>query len=459
MILLAGSLCLAIFSTLRVRAMAEQLRLRDKKMEAMAYHDRLTGMENRMYLYHKFCVESYLNGADRMGLIYINIDSFRNINDTYGHFFGDELLIKLSAILRSCLDPNYKLIHLGGDEFLYLVHGNSEEGYIAQSIQCIRSRLNEPVRCGCRNIYLSVSVGVSVYPDNGEDFGSLFQCADTALQAAKSQGKSTVVFYQPSMNQAIEKRMEIEQYLRSALNNDELDLAFQPQIRQQDNKIRGFEALLRWNEKSLKNVETAELISVAEDAGIIVSIGEWVMRRVCTSIRELNETHGTAYIAAVNLSPVELKRPEYARELKKIIKETGFNPGWLELEITENVIIYNDDNIMNTLNELLQLGIKIALDDFGTGYSSLSSLNSLPIHTLKIDRDFIRDFNNSKTRKMIESIIIMAHKLNLTVIAEGVEEEDQVLLLRRLRCDFIQGFHFSRPVPFDCIEKLHRKYS
>ncbi len=433
--------------------MIDSVKQRDMKLETMAYHDRLTGIENRAYLYEKLNLRTYKAGAKQMALIYIDIDNFKNINDTFGHFFGDKLLMNTASMLRSCLDYKYKLLHLGGNEFVYLVPANDEK-QIIQSIQYIKTLFLNPIKCCDRNIYISVSMGISICPNQGYDFDILLKCAHTALHAAKSQGKNTFAFYHSSMNRTIERRMEIEQHLRGVPDNEELHILFQPQIDLQENKVRGFEALLRWNSKTLGSVDPAEFISVAEDTGMIVPIGEWVTRKACIQIGSLNKTFGTHYTVAINLSPIELRNPDYIRTTKEILEDTGFDPGWLELEITENVFIHhNDSMISDTLRQLRKLGIKIALDDFGTGYSSLSYLSKLPIHTLKIDREFISNFSDHKTRNMIESIVIMAHKLDLSVIAEGVEKEEEYLLLKNLNCDFIQGYYFSEPIPFEEIKK------
>ena len=433
--------------------MIDSVKQRDIKLETMAYHDRLTGIENRAYLYEKLNLGTYKADAKQMALIYIDIDNFKNINDTFGHFFGDELLMNTASMLRSCLDYKYKLLHLGGDEFVYLFPANDKK-QIIQSMQHIKALFLNPVRCCARNIYITVSMGISICPDQGNDFDILLKCADTALHTAKNQGKNTFAFYHSSMNRTIERRMEIEQHLRGVPDNEELHILFQPQISLPDNKIRGFEALLRWNSKTLGNVDPAEFISVAEDTGIIVPIGEWVTRNACNQIGSLNRTFGTHYTVAINLSPIELRNPDYIRTIKKILEDTDFDPDWLELEITENIFIHhNDSMISDTLSLLRKLGIKIALDDFGTGYSSLSYLSKLPIHTLKIDRDFISNFSDQKTRNMIESIVIMAHKLDLSVIAEGVEKEEEYVLLKKLSCDFIQGYYFSEPIPFEDIKK------
>ncbi|MDF2654444.1 MAG: diguanylate cyclase [Bacillota bacterium] len=430
-------------------SMVDSIKQRDIKLEFMAFHDRLTGIENRAYLYQKLDQAGYLEAVKTLALVYINVDGFKNVNDTLGHSFGDELLIKVSQILKTSADRDCRLIHLGGDEFACLIPDRNCRG-VFDAIHNIRSKFMDSISCCGRNIYISISVGVSMYPDDGKDFDTLLKCADTALHAAKAQGKGSFAFYEPAMNDAVEKRLKIEQHLRSLPELDEFFIVFQSQVSPRGNTIRGFEALLRWNNKELGSVDTGELVSVAEDTGIIVSIGEWVIREACSLIGSLNRSRGTDYTLAVNVSPIQLKSTGFVSNLKEILDQTAFNPNLLELEITENVFIHHkDEAITETLEELLKMGIRVALDDFGTGYSSLSYLNKLPIQTLKVDRNFISNHSNPKTRSMIESIIIMAHKLELSVVAEGVEKEEELAFLKHLNCDFIQGYYFSKPVPFE----------
>lgn len=445
---------LCIVTAQRSLKIKRTIELKDVKLEFLAYHDRLTGVENRAYLYQKLDLKSYLGSAKNMALIYINVDSFKNVNDTFGHSFGDELLINVSGILNNCMEDPCKLIHLGGDEFACLIPDRTYND-VFDIIQDIRNQFMDSIICCDRNIYISISMGVSMYPDHGNDFDTLLRYADIALHSAKAQGKSAFAFYEPAMNLAIEKRLIIEQHLRSTPEHDEFFIVYQPQVSTRSGSIRGFEALLRWNSDPLGSVDTGEFISVAEDTGIIVPIGEWVIREACSQIGNLNRERNTCYTLAVNVSPIQLKSPGYSANLKKILEETSFDPHLLEIEITENVFIHhNDGMITETLEELIRIGVRIALDDFGTGYSSLSYLNKLPIQTLKVDKNFISNQRDPKTKSMLESIIIMAHKLTLSVIAEGVEKEEELALLKRLDCDFIQGYYYSKPVPFDEIFSL-----
>ncbi|QOX63497.1 EAL domain-containing protein [Anoxybacterium hadale] len=438
----------------RFRKIRRTIELKDVKLEFLEYHDRLTGVENRAYLYQKLDLKSYLGSAKNMALIYINVDSFKNVNDTFGHSFGDELLINVSGVLKNCMADPCKLIHLGGDEFACLIP-DRDYSEVFDMIQNIRNQFMDSIICCDRSIYISISIGVSMYPDHGKDFDTLLRYADIALHSAKAQGKSAFAFYEPSMNLAIEKRLKIEQHLRSTPELDEFYIVFQPQVSTKSGTIRGFEALLRWNSDTLGNVDTGEFISVAEDTGIIVPIGEWVIREACSQIGSLNSARNTSYTLAVNVSPIQLKSPGYSSNLKKILEETSFDPKLLEIEITENVFIHHKDGmITETLEELLRIGVRVALDDFGTGYSSLSYLNKLPIQTLKVDKNFISNQRDPRTRSMLESIIIMAHKLQLSVIAEGVEKKEELALLKRLDCDFIQGYYFSKPVLFEEIFSL-----
>ena len=419
------------------------------------YHNRVTGIENKAFLFEKLNPESYLGPAMRMTLLYIRIDDLKNIINTFGYGFSDNLLINISQILKNNIDdPLGKLIHLCDDEFACLIP-DYDLCSVFEVIQNIRRIFTESISCCDRNVFVTISIGVSTYPDHGEDFDTLLKCADSAMRDTKVCGKGTLAFYDPISNQITAQRLKIEQQLRGLTDYSEFSIVFQPQVCPRSTTIRGFEALLRWNSKELGLVDTAELIDIAEDTGLIVPLGDWIIREACDMIGSINKRCKTSYTLAINVSPLQLQNPEFVNKLKAILSETEFDPNLLEIEITENILIHQKDNeISENLEELYRMGVRSALDDFGTGYSSLSYLNKLPIQTLKIDRDFIISHSNPKTRSMIESIITMAHKLDLYVIAEGVEKKEELSLLKLLGCDFIQGYYYSKPLPYNEIPSI-----
>ena len=433
------------------KIMVDNLKSRDAELENIAFHDRLTGLSNRAYLYAQ---NQWKNGsyktAETIGLIYLDVDNFKMINDTYGHTVGDEFLIQLSRRMRDSIDKEFIFSRLGGDEFVLLIPDQTDRKKIENTINDIRNDLKRSIDLGDRRIFVTVSMGISIV-ENGDDYdiNTQMRNADTAMYVAKDEGKNSFVYYTPAMNEKINRRMIVEQNLRTGLENGEFHLVYQPLIIAEKSSIAGFEALLRWNCATLGGIGPGEFIPIAEEMGIICKIGDWVMRNACMAIKAINEAEDANYIIAVNVSPIEIRNPEFLQNLDSIVSETGIKPEWLEIEITENVFLESAEGIILKLNQIKEKGIRLSLDDFGTGYSSLSYLKRLPISTLKIDMEFIKDLEFDKDSvKMVESIIVMAHNLGAVVVAEGVETENQVMLLEGISCDRLQGYYFSKPLQF-----------
>ena len=433
------------------KIMVDNLKSRDAELENIAFHDRLTGLSNRAYLYSQ---NQWKNGsyktAEIIGLIYLDVDNFKMINDTYGHTVGDEFLIELSSRMRECIDKEFIFSRLGGDEFVLLIPDQTNREKIERTINDIRNDLKRSIDLGDRSIFVTVSMGISIIENEDVyDIDTQMRNADTAMYVAKDEGKNSFVYYTPAMNEKINRRMKIGQNLRTGLENGEFHLVYQPLIIAEKNCVAGFEALLRWNCGALGGIGPAEFIPIAEEMGVICKIGDWVMRNACMTIKSINETEDANYIIAVNVSPIEIRSSEFLQNLDRIVMETGIKPEWLEIEITENVFLESAEGIILKLNQIKEKGIRISLDDFGTGYSSLSYLKRLPISTLKIDMEFIKDLEFDKDSvKMVESIIVMAHNLGAVVVAEGVETENQVILLKSISCDRLQGYYFSKPLEF-----------
>jgi len=426
--------------------MAENLKARDHKLEQMAYKDSLTGIYNRAYLYNPKWQDKFAD-AEVFGLIFLDIDNFKNINDNYGHTFGDLLLIEVSQRLQSCITEKSVFSRFGGDEFVIVVPDHKDETLINETVKSIMDAFKMPVKLENRSFFVTVSMGISVSARTNYDFDMTLKAADIAMYQTKENGKNNYRFYSPEMDNKVKKRLQIEQNLRSALEENELTLVYQPQVLTVDGKIRGFEALVRWESKELGSVSPVDFIPVAEETGMIINLGEWVFRTACETIGEINRRNGTDYVMSINVSPVEFNNPYFIRNLYEIIEETGIKNDWIEIEITENVFLLNIDEVTTILLHLKLNGISVSLDDFGTGYSSLSYLNKLPIQTLKIDRDFIKNLNhNQDDQKMVDSIIILAHKLGIFLVAEGVENQNQVEILNDFSCDCIQGYYFSKPL-------------
>ncbi len=434
--------------------MIKSIHTRDLQLENLAYHDSLTKLFSRAYLYKNPINFFLINNNDSLGLLYLDIDNFKNVNDTYGHIFGDRLLIQFSKRLQEILSETTILARIGGDEFVILVPDLPTLGRIDSLLNDLISFFKTPLIIDDHPIYITASIGVSLYPKDGSDFNALLRCADSAMYEAKSQGKNLFFFYSNDMKSRIEHRVSIEQNLRTALALDEFFLEYQVQVDAISTKVRGFEALIRWRSSVLGLQNPMEFISIAEETRYIIHIGEWVLRRSCQDVKRINQQLNQNYILAINASPIEIQHPNYVSTLQKIITETGIDPTWIEIEITENVPIETMEQIVKTLIKLREIGIRISMDDFGTGYSSLSYINLIPLDILKIDRQFITNLTEKDaTLSLCEMIIRLSHETGLRVVAEGVETQAQLDILRNLNCDYIQGFLISRPIAVEALLK------
>lgn len=437
------------------KVMVENIQIRDFELENLAYHDALTQLYNRAYLY-KSPIPSFLTENNSyLGLLYLDIDNFKNVNDTYGHIFGDQLLIKFSKGLQAFVGEQTILARIGGDEFVILVPDHPTLIQVDSMLRNLMLFFQTPLVIGDHPIYISASIGVSLYPNDGSDFDALLRCADSAMYEVKSKGKNLFLYYNGDMKSKISQRLSIEQNLRTALDHNEFFLEYQIQVDAKTREIRGFEALIRWNSAVLGLQNPIDFIPIAEENRFIVHIGEWVIRQACLDIKKINQKLNQTYILAINASPIELQNPNYVSTIQKIIAETGINPAWLEIEITENIAIETMERLVKTLNELREIGLRISMDDFGTGYSSLSYINLIPLDILKIDRQFITNITEEDSKRSLSDMIIrLSHQVGLKVVAEGVETQEQLDILINLNCDYIQGYLISRPIFFEALMKI-----
>jgi diguanylate cyclase (GGDEF)-like protein/PAS domain S-box-containing protein len=420
------------------------------RLEYIAYHDYLTDLPNRQYM-HKV-EKQYFDKKDvyehnRKALIFIDIDNFKYINDTLGHNFGDFLICAIADRLNRIKKADDLLIRLGGDEFVIILNSIEDrvqiESFCNEMLNSFESSFNVD------NNYLQVtsSIGIAIFPEDGERIDDLLTKADIAMYKSKSLGKNSYTFYHSGMNDKVIERMEIEKYLRNALDKNEFILYYQPQVDADSGMICSFEALIRWNSPELGFVPPDRFITLAEENHRIIDIGNWVLRSACEFIKEVHTNgYDNCYIS-INVSVIQLMQSDFVDNVLKIINDIKIDPNFIELEITESIFIETYDSISDKLNRLREIGIKIALDDFGKGYSSLSYLKQLPISTLKIDKIFIDDVAEEHKISLVENIIDIGHKMNLKVVAEGVETEEQLNYLNKHSCDRIQGYYFSRPVP------------
>lgn len=422
----------------------------EEKLNRMAYFDQLTGLPNRgMFLdrLHQSLALAKRDG-DRVALVFLDLDNFKDVNDTLGHAAGDKLLCEVAQRLAGCIRESDILARLGGDEFVVLLTSVTSQERISAAAQRMQKIFADPFRICGSSIYSSSSIGIALYPDDSPDASTLFRCADTAMYHAKNDGRAQFRFFSEEMNQKIMRRVAMENCLRRGLENDEFYLHYQPQWDLKTNKMVGVEALLRWQSEELGDVPPSEFVPVIEDSGLIFAIGEWVLKKACLQAKRWAVDGQSDLKMAVNISGKQFKQPEFVAILKDIIRDTGVDPCNLELEFTESVIMENADRTIVTLAALKLMGIQLSIDDFGTGYSSLSYLKNFPVDSIKIDRSFVADVNRSNNGAMIvEAIISMAQCMNLKVVAEGVENSDQLHYLTEIGCNEVQGFYLSKPMP------------
>ena len=419
------------------------------KMEYHAHHDALTGLPNRSLLIDRIGIG--LSHAHRenslAGLLFLDLDRFKIINDSLGHAIGDQLLQVIAKRLESCIREDDTVARLGGDEFMVLlptIEKTSDAGYIGKRII---DALNEPVNCDGYELNVTTSIGVSIYPYDGKSTDALIKSADISMYRAKGLGRNRLVYYTAEMNEESRKRLMLETDLRKALDKQQFELLYQPIVDTRKNTILGAEALILWNHPTMGIIPPAEFIPIAEDTGLIVPIGEWVIRNAFGKLRNWNDTGHPRLRIAVNLSPTQLSRPGLISVVEQAIDEFQVSPYSVDFEITESVAIQNLDSATLTLEKLKKLGISISLDDFGTGYSSLSHLHTLPIDTIKIGQSFVKNIPDSMGDMSIaQAIIAMANSLDLSLVAEGVENIKQMNFFRQQGIHVIQGHLFSAPV-------------
>ena len=432
----------------------EARRQAEDKVIYQAHHDALTGLPNR-YVFHEnmAAVTSRTGQEVRAAVFFLNLDRLKRVNDSLGHVVGDRVLQALVQRLRAALDAcglckDSSLYRLEGDLFAILIpEMASPETPVAVAEQIV-ARVNEPLQVDGREFFVTLSIGISVFPVDGKDAVTLIRNADSALNCVKQRGGNGYQCYTQEMNARALELLEIGNALRHALERDELALHYQPQLDIETGRIVGMEALIRWRHPDRGTVSPAEFIPLAEESGLIVPIGEWILRTACAQTRAWLDAGLPRLRVAVNISARQFRSPHLPQTIESILRETGLDPRDLELEITESVAMQDVELAIATLNQLKRIGVGLSIDDFGTGYSSLSYLKRFPIDRLKVDQSFIRNLTtDANDAAIVRAIISLGHALKLKVIAEGVETEWQLEALRRYRCDEMQGFLFSRPLP------------
>jgi len=427
----------------------EQAETVAKRMEYHAHHDVLTGLPNRILLNDRITSElaHARRQQSRVALLFLDLDRFKIINDSLGHAIGDQLLRVIARRLGNSVRDEDTVARLGGDEFMILlprISGSSDAGRIARKvIDC----LVDPISCGGHELHITTSIGISIYPNDGTDSETLIKHADISMYRAKELGRNKAIYYTAEMNAGSRKQLALETNLRQAVEKNQLKLFYQPKIDIARNAIVGFEALLRWDHPSMGTISPMEFIPVAEDSGLIVPIGEWVLNTAFRQLKQWHKAGFTDLTMAVNLSPAQLSRPGLEDVVEKALQAANLEASMTEFEITENVAMENLEPAIAILEKLKRMGITIAMDDFGTGYSSLSHLRQLPVDVVKIDQSFVREIPDSHEGVLIaQAIIAMAQSLHLSLVVEGIENVRQLNFFRQQGCNIVQGFLFSKPV-------------
>jgi diguanylate cyclase (GGDEF)-like protein len=428
--------------------MFEQLQKSEERLSSLAYHDTLTGLPNRLLFHDRLALAVAQSPRHGKGLavLFMDVDRFKVINDSLGHSVGDRLIREVAARLRACVREGDTVARLGGDEFTVLLPDVGQAVDAAKVAGKVLDVIRVPFDIDGREIFVTSSMGISLYPDDGRDAETLVKNADAAMYRAKEQGRDRYLLYTPALNATALERLALESSLRKALPNDELLLHYQPIVDVATRRVHGVEALLRWNHPELGLVPPADFIPLAEVTGLILAMGPWVLRTACAQARAWQELHPGLRVA-VNLSARQFQEPGLVGHVTDALADTGLDPRLLQLEITESSAMQNAQAAIQTLRELKALGVGLSIDDFGTGYSSLSYLRRFPIDTLKIDQSFIRDIGADPDDAAIASAIIaLARTLKLSVVAEGVETAEQLAFVARHGCDQTQGYLFSRPL-------------
>lgn len=429
----------------------------EETIQHMAYYDPLTDLPNRMLFNDR--LGQALAQAKRKNqlaaVLFLDLDRFKVINDTLGHTLGDLLLRSVAGRLKKCVRDGDTIARMGGDEFTLLLTGIVQVDEAVKAAQGLLNVLKPSFTVEGHEVHITPSIGISIFPYDGADGVTLVKNADAALNRAKEQGRTNYQLYTPVMNAKAFERMTLENSLRKALERGEFTLYYQPQVSLGTGDIVGMEALLRWEHPDLGLVSPAQFIPMAEETGLIVPIGEWVLKTACEQNKKWQDMGYRPMCMAVNLSARQFNEQNLVAMISGILKSTGLESQWLDVEITESIIMQHLESTIATLRDLHHLGIQISIDDFGTGYSSLTYLKKFPVHALKIDQSFIREITTDPDDEAITSAVIaMGHSLKLNVIAEGVETMEQLQILRALKCDRMQGYLFSRPVPAQTITPL-----
>lgn len=444
----------------QVRNLLDELANNQARLQHQAYYDTLTGLPNRALLLDR--LEHAIAHAQRshqwLALLFLDLDRFKVINDSLGHDVGDALLQAVAQRLMSVLREQDTIARLGGDEFVVLLEGLPQADLAERIGRKILGVMQGALSVSGHELFVNTSIGISLYPQDGGDAQTLLKCADTALYRVKEQGRNGIQFYAAAMTAQAQTRLILEQNLRHAIREENLILHYQPKVEVKTGRITGLEALLRWHHNTLGNVPPTEIIDLAEESGMIMSLSDWVLKTACTQVKLWQGQGLPLAPVSVNLSPGQFIQAKLVERIDTILAETQLDTQYLQLEITENLLMRDMESAIQTLYALKNKGVRLAIDDFGTGYSSLSYLKRLPVDWLKIDKSFVRDIvTDPDDATLTQAIIALAHHLHLKVIAEGVETEEQRAFLEARACNEAQGFYYSQPLSAQAAGELLAK--
>ena len=438
-----------VIASIEAIKLTEQAEADKVQLDRLAHFDVLTDLPNRGLLQDRLgqAIEAAHRQRRQLAVMFLDMDNFKHINDSLGHSIGDQLLQSIAQRLVACIRHSDTVSRQGGDEFVLLLPFIEHAKDAALSAQKILAALELPHHIDGNDLYSSVSIGISIYPGDGQDAETLIKCADAAMYHAKEQGRNNYKFFEQAMNARAVQRQSIEADLRGALERQEFVLYYQPKTNLRTSKIVGVEALIRWAHPKRGLLQPEQFVSIAEDCGLIVPIGRWVLREACRQARAWQQAGLAPIMVAVNTSTLELRAKDFLENLRATLESTLLEPRYLEIELTESVLMRNAESTGSLLQAISDLGVKLAIDDFGTGYSSLSYLSRFPIDTLKIDQSFVKQItNNPDDANIVIAVINMGKSLRQSVIAEGVETPEQHAFLLAQHCDEGQGYYFGRPV-------------
>ncbi len=456
-------LAVAVHDVTVRRKVETHLLQKHQQLDHLAHHDQLTGLPNRLYLQAHLpeAIEEAKRASTVLAVLFLDLDRFKHVNDSRGHETGDKLLKTVAQRIRSTMRAEDVVIRMGGDEFVVILKGVKSSEQVSEAAGRINHALSAPMIVDGRTLVTTVSIGVALYPHDGADMGELLRHSDTAMYQAKDRGRNNFQLFSPGMDKRLKERIAIESSLRTALSSRQLDVHYQPIVEIESQRVVALEALLRWKHPSHGYVRPERFVNVAEEAGLIVPIGDFVMQRAIEDTVRWRQAGGTIVPVAINVSAVQLQRSNLAESISRLTKQHGLDPSMLQVELTESAVFERREArareaSQDTVAKLRELGVHIAIDDFGTGYSSLSYLKRWRVDTLKIDRSFVRDLvTDMSDLAIVSAIIAMAQYLHIKVVAEGIEGWPQLEKLRQLGCSYAQGYLFARPAPAaDCLRYL-----